>query len=223
MKRYIVRFLKTRFLVIFDVATLYYELSFFILLWCKTAVYAPPFALWTYVPALAWYLLDILLTFRFRQIIRYPERLFHVKFSDTNAAALYPESNTFLSDDWLIFSGKSAFCRKFIRRISIVAVRTNGGQRLPAEAIYNGRKNISARHRFTNKCEQNTALVSRIACYHLQTATAAPDRALRWLFAAFGGFGPLFFMPCQNPRRQVSGGKTDRRTCDPRGCPRKKR
>lgn len=127
MKRYIVRFLKTRFLVIFGVATLYYELSFFILLWYKTAVYAPPFALWTYVPALAWYLLDILLTFRFRQIIRYPERLFHVKFSDTNAAALYPESNTFLSDDWLIFSGKSAFCRKFIRRISIVAVRTNRG------------------------------------------------------------------------------------------------
>lgn len=127
MKRYIVRFLKTRFLVIFGVATLYYELSFFILLWCKTAVYAPPFALWTYVPALVWYLLDILLTFRFRQIIRYQERLFHVKFSDTNAAALYPESNTFLSDDWLIFSGKSAFCRKYIRRISIVAVRTNRG------------------------------------------------------------------------------------------------
>ena len=161
MKRYIVRFLKARFLVIFGGATLFYELFFYVLLWCKTAAFAPPSALRVYVPALAWYLLDILLTFRFRQIIRYQERLFHVKFSDTNAAALYPESNTFL-DDWLIFSGKSAFCRKFIRRISIVAVRTNRGQRLPAEAIYNGRKNISARHRFTNKCEQNTALVSRI-------------------------------------------------------------
>lgn len=125
MKRYIVRFLKTRFLVIFGGATLFYELFFYVLLWCKTAAFAPPFALWTYVPALAWYLLDILLTFRFRQIIRYQERLFHVKFSDTNAAALYPESNTFLSDDWLIFSGKSAFCRQYIRRISIVAVRTN--------------------------------------------------------------------------------------------------
>lgn len=85
----------------------------------------PPSALRVYVPALAWYLLDILLTFRFRQIIRYQERLFHVKFSDTNTAALYPKSNTFLSDDWLIFSGKSAFCRQYIRRISIVAVRTN--------------------------------------------------------------------------------------------------
>ena len=127
MKRYIVRFLKARFLVIFGGATLFYELFFYVLLWCKTAAFAPPFALWTYVPALVWYLLDILLTFRFRQIIRYPERLFHVKFSDTNAAALYPESNTFLSDDWLIFSGKSAFCRKYIRRISIVAVRTNRG------------------------------------------------------------------------------------------------
>lgn len=127
MKRYIVRFLKARFLVIFGVATLYYELSFFMLLWCKTAVYAPPFALRVYVPALVWYLLDILLTFRFRQITRYQERLFHVKFSDTNAAALYPESNTFLSDDWLIFSGKSAFCRQYIRCISIVAVRTNRG------------------------------------------------------------------------------------------------
>ena len=127
MKLYIVRFLKARFLVIFGVATLYYELSFFILLWCKTAVYAPPFALWTYVPALVWYLLDILLTFRFRQIIRYQERLFHVKFSDTNVAALYPGSNTFLSDDWLIFSGKSAFCRQYIRRVSIVTVRTGRG------------------------------------------------------------------------------------------------
>lgn len=126
MKRYIVRFLKTRFLVIFGGATLFYELFFYVLLWCKTAAFAPPFALWTYVPALAWYLLDILLTFRFRQIIRYQERLFHVKFSDTNAAALYPESNTFL-DDWLIFSGKSAFFRQYIRRISIVAVRTNRG------------------------------------------------------------------------------------------------
>ena len=192
MKRYIVRFLKTRFLVIFVVATLYYELSFFILLWCKTAVYAPPFALWTYVPALVWYLLDILLTFRFRRIIRYQERLFHVKFSDTNVAALYPGSNTFLSDDWLIFSGKSAFCRQYIRRVSIVTVRTGRGNDY------------------------------RLKLY-LQTATAAPDRALRWLFVAFGGFGPLFFMPCQNPRRQVSGGKTDRRTCDPRGCPSKKR
>lgn len=127
MKRYIVRFLKTRFLVIFGGTTLFYELFFYVLLWCKTAAFAPPSALRVYVPALVWYLLDILLTFRFRQIIRYPERLFHVKFSDTNAAALYPESNTFLSDDRLIFSGKSAFCRKFIRRISIVAVRTNRG------------------------------------------------------------------------------------------------
>lgn len=127
MKRYIVRLLEARFLVIFGGATLFYELFFYVLLWCKTAAFAPPSALWVYVPALLWYLLDILLTFRFRQIIRYQERLFHVKFSDTNAAALYPESNTFLSDDWLIFSGKSAFCRQYIRRISIVAVQTNRG------------------------------------------------------------------------------------------------
>ncbi len=127
MKRYIVRFLKMRFLVISGGTTLFYELFFYVLLWCKTAAFAPPSALWIYVPALAWYLLDILLTFRFRQIIRYQERLFHVKFSDTNATALYPKSNTFLSDDWLIFSGKSAFCRQYIRRISIVTVRTNRG------------------------------------------------------------------------------------------------
>lgn len=127
MKQYIVRFLKTRFLVIFGGATLFYELFFFILLWCKTAVYAPPFALWTYVPALVWYLLDILLTFRFRRIIRYQERLFHVKFSNTNAAALYTGSNTFLSDDWLIFSGRSAFCRQYIQRISIVTARRSMG------------------------------------------------------------------------------------------------
>ena len=127
MKRYIVRFLKTRFLVIFGVATLFYELFFYVLLWYKTAAFAPPSALRVYVPALAWYLLDILLTFRFRQIIRYQERLFYVKFSDTNVAELYPGSNTFLSDDWLIFSGKSAFCRQYIRRVSIVTVRTGRG------------------------------------------------------------------------------------------------
>lgn len=127
MKRYIVRFLKARFLVIFGVATLFYELFFYVLLWCKTAAFAPPSVLWIYVPALAWYLLDILLTFRFRQIIRYQEHPFHVKFSDTNATALYPGSNTFLSDDWLIFSGRSAFYRQYIRRISIVTVRTNMG------------------------------------------------------------------------------------------------
>ena len=68
MKQYIVRFLKTRFLVIFGGATLFYELFFFALLWCKTAVDAPPSALWVYVPALVWYLLDILLAFRFRRL-----------------------------------------------------------------------------------------------------------------------------------------------------------
>ncbi|MCI7811433.1 MAG: hypothetical protein MR552_05790 [Clostridiales bacterium] len=162
MKQYIVRFLKARFLVIFGGATLFYELFFYVLLWCKTAAFAPPSALRVYVPALAWYLLDILLTFRFRQIIRYQERLFHVKFSDTNAAALYPESNTFLSDDWLIFSGEIRILQA-VHKTHFHRGRANEqGQRLPAEAIYNGRKNISARHRFTNKCEQNTALVSRI-------------------------------------------------------------
>lgn len=86
-----------------------------------------PSALWVYVHALVWYLLDILLTFRFRRIIRYQERLFHVKFSNTNAAALYTGSNTFLSDDWLIFSGRSAFCRQYIQRISIVTARRSMG------------------------------------------------------------------------------------------------
>ena len=35
-----------------------------------------------------------------------------------------------------------------------------------------------------HRAEKLTKKISRIACYHLQTATAAPDRALRWLFAA---------------------------------------
>lgn len=104
--------------------------SFFALLWCKTAVDALPSALWVYVPALVWYLLDILLTFRFRRIIRYQERLFHVKFSNTNAAALYTESNTLLSDDWLIFSGRSAFCRQYIQRISIVTARHTNAKKI---------------------------------------------------------------------------------------------
>lgn len=127
MNKYIIRFLKNRFIIAFVSASLFFALFFFTLLWCKSPAFSPYFAFWVYVPALIWLLADVLLTIRFKRIIRYQEQLLGVEFNDTNANPLYPGSNTFLSDDWLIFAGKSAFHRQYIKRITINPKNTNIG------------------------------------------------------------------------------------------------
>ena len=127
MKKYTYLFLKIRLLVISVTATLFFLLDFFVLLFDKNAAYPPISAFWVYVPALIWYGLDILLTVRFERLIRYQEKCFNIVFSDENATPLFPSSSTFLSDHWLIFSGKSAFYRQYIKKIKIKTKRANGG------------------------------------------------------------------------------------------------
>ena len=44
-----------------------------------------------------------------------------VTFDDTNAKPLYPKSNIFLSDNWMIAGGRLYLHRDYIRRISVKA------------------------------------------------------------------------------------------------------
>ena len=127
MKKYTYIFLKNRLLIVFSAAALLFLLFFFVLLINKNAVYALPFALWVYVPAAVWYSIDILLSIRFQRMIRYQEQYFNVVFSDADSVPLFPGSITYLSDDWLIFSGKTAFYRKYVGKITVERVHTNMG------------------------------------------------------------------------------------------------
>lgn len=127
MNKYSELFLKNRLLITSFIGTFFFLLFFFVLLIYKDAVYPPAFALFAYVPFLIWYGIDILLTIRFRKLIHYQEERLNVVFNDSNAVPLYPKSKTFLSDDWLIFSGKEAFHKLYLERISIKTVPVNMG------------------------------------------------------------------------------------------------
>lgn len=119
MNKYTKLFLKNRLLLIFVVGTLFFLLFFFVLLFNKNAIYPPAFALWIYVPGVVWFAIDVLLTIRFRKLIRYQEEFLNISFNDQNAAPLFPRFLTYLSDDWVIFSGKTAFHREFIEKVTI--------------------------------------------------------------------------------------------------------
>ena len=127
MKKYIFLFLKNRLRIIFLTGTLLFLLFFFVLLLNSNTAYTPVFALWAFAPALAWYGIDLLLTIHFRRLIRYQEKLLNVVFHDANAVPLFPGSMTYLSDDWLIFSGTAAFHRQYIKSITIRTFHTNRG------------------------------------------------------------------------------------------------
>ena len=131
MKKYITLFLKTRFVLIFGCATALFVLFFSVLLFDRNAVYPPIFALWVYFVAIVFYAINLLVVLRFQRVIAYQERLFDIRFCDTNATPLYKGSikapGVFLSDDWLIFAGKSAFCRQYIKHIDIKSEEANMG------------------------------------------------------------------------------------------------
>lgn len=127
MKKYINHFLKRRLLIIIISSTVLFLLFFHILLFCQSAADPPLSALWVYVLALVWYGFYIILTLRFKALIKRQEKQFGIVFNDTNVVALYPKSNTFLSDDWLIFAGKTAFYRQYISCIQVIPKRTSMG------------------------------------------------------------------------------------------------
>ena len=59
-----------------------------------------------------------LYTIRFKKMIKEQEHIYNVKFQDTKADHL--ESTLYLSDEWLIWAGSSAFYKKHIKSISSV-------------------------------------------------------------------------------------------------------
>ncbi len=59
-----------------------------------------------------------LYTIRFKKMIAEQEHTYNMEFQDTNTEHL--ETTLFLSDDWLIWAGSSAFCKKHIKSISSV-------------------------------------------------------------------------------------------------------
>lgn len=127
MNKYTGLFLKNRVLITSLSGTFFFLLFFFVLLFHKDAVYPPAFAFLVYVPFLIWYGIDVLLTIRFQKLIRYQEKRLNVVFDDANAVPLFPKSLTYLSNSWLIFSGKEAFHKLYIERISIKTIHTSMG------------------------------------------------------------------------------------------------
>lgn len=128
MKKYIFRFLKTQFYAAFGTGTAFFLLFFCVLVFCKTAVYPPSSAFWVYILSFVWFAIDLLFVVHFVLFIRFQENRYHITFCDTGAKPLYPSSNIFLTDEWLIFAGRTAFYRPYIRNISIVSEKTNGGR-----------------------------------------------------------------------------------------------
>ena len=127
MKKYTVLFLKNRLLITSLFGSFFFLLFFFVSLFIPDAAYPPIFALLAYVPFVIWYGIDIIMTIRFRKLIRFQENLLNVVFNDDNAIPLFPKSLTYISNSWLIFSGKEAFHKLFIERISIKTIHTNMG------------------------------------------------------------------------------------------------
>lgn len=124
MKKYIKYYLKTLFFWSFVSSTALFIIFFLVLVLCETAVYPPVTAFNVYFLVVAFLLFGALSCLRFQSIIKHQERLLHISFSDSNAAPLYKGSIVFLSDEWLIVAGRTAFCKDYIKRISIVAEKT---------------------------------------------------------------------------------------------------
>ena len=59
-----------------------------------------------------------LYTIRFKKMIKEQEHIYNVEFQDTKADHL--ETTLYLSDEWLIWAGSSAFYKKHIKSISSV-------------------------------------------------------------------------------------------------------
>ncbi len=127
MKKYTTVFLKNRLLITSLAGSFFFLLFFFLLLLHKGTVYPPVFAFLAYVPFVIWFGIDALLTVRFREMIRRQEERLNIGFDDTGSEPLFPGSTTYLSDSWLIFSGKEAFHRLYIVKVSIKTVRTGMG------------------------------------------------------------------------------------------------
>ena len=72
-----------------------------------------PFLLATICVALA-----SLHTIHFRSLIKLQEQRYHIEFQDTNVQHL--ETTLYLSDDWLIWAGVSAFYKPHIKSIKSV-------------------------------------------------------------------------------------------------------
>ncbi len=135
MDSYIKRFLKNCFCISFGCVTLFALVLLISDLIYDKAIGDPSIYIGCYVVALCWFLLCIGYTLHFRRLIRYQEQLLHTSFNDTSARPLYPHSGIVLSDNWLIFSGKSAFSRTYIQRITI-STRPSGRSYVHVLKIY---------------------------------------------------------------------------------------
>lgn len=151
MTPYIKRFLKNRFCLAFGSATLFGLLLLIPDLLYDQALEDPTIYIGCYLLALCWFLLDIGYTLYFRRLIQYQEQLLHTTFNDANARPLYPHSHIIFSDDWLIFTGKAAFCRAYIRRITI-STRPSGRTYVHILKIYatDGKRYT---HRFSSRSD----------------------------------------------------------------------
>lgn len=78
-----------------------------------TIVSFVPFVLATLCVAVA-----SLYTKRFKKMIKEQEHIYNIEFQDTKAEHL--ETTLYLSDEWLIWAGSSAFFKKHIKSISSV-------------------------------------------------------------------------------------------------------
>jgi len=125
MKKYTIYYIKTLFLWSFALSSILFICFFLALLLCETAVYPPATAFNVYFLVVPFLLFGALSGLRFQRTIKHQEQFLNISFNDSNASPLYKGSIVFLSDDWLIVAGRTAFCKDYIKRISIVTEKMN--------------------------------------------------------------------------------------------------
>lgn len=127
MKKYIIHFLEISSAWIFGIATALFVLFFSVLLLNHNALYSPACALWVYAVAALCWILNTSSVFTFRKMVHQQAQLLNITLFDTNTVPLYKGSLIFLSDDWLIIAGRFAFCKQYIKHISIIPKKINIG------------------------------------------------------------------------------------------------
>ena len=75
---------------------------------------------------------------RFNKMIETQEKMFNIKFDDSNAKLISKASFIYLSNDWLINAGSCAFYRDYVKSFSVKKYNSNrigGGHRIVVNTI----------------------------------------------------------------------------------------
>ncbi len=118
MKRYIKIYHKRNVLLTLFCATIIFLPLFIVSLFYDVVLEDTMISFIPFVLAAICVAVASLYTIRFKKMIVEQEQRYHIQFQDNNVEHL--ETTLYLSDDWLIWAGSCAFCKKHIKSINSV-------------------------------------------------------------------------------------------------------